>query len=113
MGASNRGHLVADFSGSQRFLTPRERYVPDLVAPGAGVVSAKPGRGYQSMDGTSMATPHVAGLAALLWSAEPSSTMGDIEAAITQSARPLPSEPDTRQGVGLPDAWRALQILRS
>ena len=36
-----------------------------LSGPGVGIVSAKPGGGTQSMNGTSMATPHVAGVAAL------------------------------------------------
>ena len=48
---------VADFSSSQRFDRKRDPVVPDLVAPGVGIVSAKPGGGYQEMDGTSMATP--------------------------------------------------------
>lgn len=44
---------------------------PHLVAPGTAVVSAEPGDGYGERTGTSHASPHVAGMIALLWSARP------------------------------------------
>src|SRR5438270_8013860 len=64
VGAIDKTLAVAKFSSSQRFVREDDPLVPDVVAPGVAIISAKPGGDYQSMDGTSMATPHVAGLAA-------------------------------------------------
>jgi subtilisin len=111
VGAVDRQLRVADFSSSQRFKRARDPVVPDLVAPGVDVVSARPGGGWQAMDGTSMATPHVAGLAALLAEAKPAARAGDIESAIFTSCR-LPSGMDRARGNrGIPDGKRALDAL--
>ncbi len=113
VGAHDESWRVADFSSSQRFQRKRKRdaLVPDLVAPGVDVVSAAPGGGYQSMNGSSMATPHVAGLAALLMQAAPKATVAQIERAILRSCRRRASMPEARSNRGVPDAVRALAEL--
>jgi subtilisin family serine protease len=52
---------------------------PNISAPGDNVRSSVPGNGYVSFSGTSMASPHVAGTVALIWSAAPGK-IGDITA---------------------------------
>lgn len=111
VGWSNRDDTVDPDSSSQRFRRKTQPIVPDVVAPGGDVVSAAPGGGYQLMSGTSMATPHVAGLAALLWEAKPEATVTQIERAIFASCAPLPDVPKTRQGRGLVNGPRALARL--
>jgi len=111
VGAVGMDGRVPDFSSSERFDRKRDPVVPDLVAPGVGIVSAKPGGGYQEMDGTSMATPHVAGLAALLLQAKPNVKMARLEKAILDSCERPPGMSGERGGRGVPSAVRALEAL--
>jgi subtilisin family serine protease len=110
---SSRGPVTVDGSG---------RTKPDIVAPGVAVLSALPGNSYGHFDGTSMAGPHVAGVVALVWSANPA-LRGDIErteAVLLQSARPytgpLPDcvisaeAPNNGAGYGIIDAYAAVRL---
>ena len=67
----------------------------DLGAPGSAIVSTVPGKagasGYASYSGTSMATPHVTGAAALYASTHPNATAADIKQAILSSVTPTVS----------------------
>src|SRR5205814_6710149 len=83
---------------------------PDLVAPGVDVVSAKPGGGFQLMSGSSMATPHVAGVAALLFQAKPDATVAQVEDAIFRSCTLRTISP-ARGNRGIPDAAQAFTLL--
>jgi subtilisin family serine protease len=97
-------------SSSQWFSRPDDPLVPDLVAPGVDVISARPGGGYQSLDGSSQGAAHMSGLAALLWQAKPGASVAEIESAILNSCT-LGSMPSDRANRGLPNAPRAYEIL--
>ena len=112
IGAVDRGRGSADFSSSQRFKRKKDPVVPDIVAPGVDIVSAKLGGGYHTMNGTSMATPHVAGLAALLWEAKPLATVDQIEQVIFRSCRRGPNMDLERGNRGIPIGPRALTLLK-
>jgi subtilisin family serine protease len=65
-----------------------------IAAPGSGVVSTalqRNGSVYRSLSGTSMASPHVAGVIALVSAANPGLSLSQARAIVLASARPLPS----------------------
>jgi subtilisin family serine protease len=111
IGACDQNRAVADFSSSESFSQPIPRQVPDLIAPGVGVISAKVGGGFLSMDGTSMATPHIAGLAAVLWEARQNATLDQIRDAIVQSCVLPAADTAERAGRGVPNGPRAYELL--
>jgi subtilisin family serine protease len=62
-----------------------------LGAPGVGILSTMPGNSYGSLSGTSMASPHVAGVAALAWGLAGSSSYSEIKDAILSGVDPVTS----------------------
>lgn len=84
----------------------------ELSAPGVGVMSTVPWGGYEAWSGTSMATPHVAGVAALVWNRVPSATASDIRDALNRTALDLGAAGrDTATGYGLVQAKAALDAF--
>ncbi|WJG10773.1 S8 family serine peptidase [Aliiglaciecola sp. LCG003] len=57
----------------------------DMAAPGSAILSTTPGNSYASYSGTSMATPHVAGAAALVWSINPDLTAVEMKELLMNS----------------------------
>ncbi len=108
---SSRGPVQVDGSG---------RVKPDLLAPGVRVLSSFPGSTYAYADGTSMASPHVVGVVALMWSAQPK-LIGDIdrtEQILRETARPYTGNhsgcfegnvPNDAYGYGTLDAYAAVK----
>ena len=75
-------------------------------------VEVIPGDGYAAWNGTSMASPHVAAVAALVWSYVPDATPGEIRAALAASAQDLGSAGRNNEfGYGLVQAQAALDYL--
>lgn len=79
--------IIADFS-SRGPVTSTWEIKPDVVAPGVAINSTVPG-GYLSLQGTSMAAPHVAGACALLKQAHPDWGPEQIKAALMNTAKLL------------------------
>jgi subtilisin family serine protease len=78
---------------------------PEIVAPGVDILaarsSASPGQGdYTSMSGTSMATPHVAGAAAILAQQHPGWTGDQIKQALVSTSKPLDGRTAYEVGAG-------------
>ena len=110
VGYYNAREVVADDSSSQRFPRRSQPLVPDVVAPGEDIISAAPGGGWRTLSGSSMAVPHVTGIAALLLEAHPTATVNRLERAIQGSAQlgTLARERANRGAVNGPRALAAL-----
>ena len=109
---SSRGPVIVDGSG---------RIKPDIVAPGVDILSSMPDGTYGSNSGTSMAGPHIVGVVALIWSAQPE-LIGDIDATeqlIIDTAQPYTgdksigcfsgSTPSNAYGYGVVDVYEAVK----
>ncbi|MBL8098996.1 MAG: S8 family serine peptidase [Anaerolineales bacterium] len=109
---SSRGPVTVDGSG---------RIKPDIVAPGVDILSSMPLGTYTSNSGTSMAGPHVVGVVALIWSAQPN-LIGDIDATeqlIIDTAQPYTGGteegcftgdiPNNAYGFGVVDVYEAVK----
>lgn len=106
VGAVDSEDELAPFSS--RGPRPSDNAVkPDITAPGVAIVAAKMGGGHTSKSGTSMATPHVAGSAALVAQAHPGWSGEQIKTALMNSAVPNAKRSAYQQGTGRVDVARA------
>jgi subtilisin family serine protease len=113
--AVSKDDVIADFSSAGP--TPISLQLkPDVSAPGVSVLSSVPPQDglWASFDGTSMASPHVAGAAALLRQRHPGWTVQQIKSALVLTGLPVYTGPDlssevpsTREGGGLISLPRA------
>jgi len=82
---------------------------PEVCAPGVDIYSSYPGGGYQYMDGTSMAGPHVAGVVGLMRSANPNLDVTTVKQVLMETATDLGSAgEDNTYGWGLVNAYEAV-----
>ena len=120
VGATDINDLVAGFSSRGPVIWDGVEYLkPDLSAPGVQIYSTWPRNldpdGYNTISGTSMATPHVAGVIALLLSAEPDLTVEELRQLLTVTARSEPQMgtlPNVAYGAGIVNAEAAILAAR-
>jgi hypothetical protein len=112
VGAVDKQEQIADFSSRGPNLdgTPK----PDITGPGVDITAAlttqselPPSEDYVPLSGTSMATPHVAGAAALVLQQHPDWSGARLKALLTGSAKPNPLLNAHQQGAGRVDLARA------
>ncbi|MER5427073.1 S8 family peptidase [Streptosporangium roseum] len=116
VGAVDAEDRLADFS-SRGPIGPDGAVKPDVTAPGVGIVAARAegtslgepvDASHTRLSGTSMATPHVAGAAALLRQARPGIRAGELKALLMGSARHQEGNSVDEQGSGRVDVAAAL-----
>ena len=124
VGAVDQGGNVAPFSSRGPVtIDSSNRVKPDISAPGVDVVSSLPNGTYGPESGTSMAGPHLVGVVALMWSANPQ-LIGNIdrtEQILIQTATPYTgaeptgecftgSKPNNAYGYGIVNAYDAVKL---
>ncbi|QIZ08524.1 S8 family serine peptidase [Priestia megaterium] len=114
--ATDHDNALAWFSS--RGPGPYGETKPDVSAPGFNIRSSIPTNDYELMSGTSMATPHITGVVALLKQANASLTNDQIEEILTSTAIPLTdsefsSSPNFGYGHGFVNAYNAIKTLNN
>jgi subtilisin family serine protease len=87
------------------------RVKPDVVAPGGNVLSSIPGNDWAFYSGTSMSSPHLAGMAAVVLGQHPTWTAAEIRSAIVNTANPAVVKNSTNPlviGNGAADLFKAV-----
>ncbi|MFC0507053.1 S8 family peptidase [Micromonospora costi] len=116
VGAVDRNDDLADFS-SRGPRVGDNGLKPEITAPGVGIVAARAagttmgtpvGEAYTTASGTSMATPHVAGAAAIVAQEHPDWPAGRLKDALVSTAKNNPELTVFEQGAGRVDVARAL-----
>ncbi len=99
--ASDRNDRLASFSNFGATSV-------DLAAPGADILSTMPNDSYRSLNGTSMATPHVSGVAALVWAQNADLGYRQVAVRVVGAADPVPAFEGTTWSGGRLNAAAAL-----
>mmetsp|Transcript_38199 Transcript_38199/g.70109 ORF Transcript_38199/g.70109 Transcript_38199/m.70109 type:complete len:629 (+) Transcript_38199:208-2094(+) len=106
VGAVDKNGNRADFSNWNDQL--------ELMGPGVDIYSTFPGSGYGMLSGTSMATPYVAGVAALVWGYFPQCSNQQMRNVLAKTAKSLTtngSDCNRKTGFGLVQAKEAFDLL--
>lgn len=97
-----------DNRGSLAYFSNHGVTTVDVAAPGVNIVSTTPGNAQASYSGTSMATPHVSGVAVLLYADNPNQTYAEVKERLIRYARPAASLSNKVLSGGIVDAYYAL-----
>lgn len=108
VGAVDSMEVITGFSSRGPSFDGRVK--PDVAAMGRDVVLASNGGGIQTGNGTSFASPIMAGMAACLWQSDPTLTNMQLRQAILESCDQF-NNPDHEKGYGIPDFGIAFTVL--
>lgn len=114
VGATDINDNLAEFS--LRGPSPYDEIKPDISAPGVNIESSIPGDEYGLKSGTSMASPAVSGIVALIRQADAGLSVGDIENILMDTATPKTNDeyqesPNNGYGHGLVNAFEAVSFI--
>ncbi|HWM74289.1 MAG TPA: S8 family serine peptidase, partial [Nocardioides sp.] len=117
VGAVDKQDAAAWFSSRGPRIGPDRMIKPEIVAPGVDIIAARAkgtsignllDENYTSMNGTSMATPHIAGAAAILSAQHPQWDHDELKTRLVSTSEALTDIPITAQGAGRADVADAV-----